>query len=247
MKEKSIEQENKKNYHFEKLTPKSDTDIKVYEQALDFVFENDDVKNVAISGAYGSGKSSMLNSYKEKNPEHKFMHLSLAHFQTNSEEKKFDADEKVLEGKILNQLIHQISANKIPQTNFKVKNKISIARVLWMTAALLFCVLRIFHSCFFNAWASFVSTISLPSVRGFLNLTTNPESRLISALIAVSLFGFFIFKIKFNSINIRPFIFCFKYLSSDINFNAIFYFLCIIIICTYSFVIHYNRTIFIYS
>ena len=27
MKEKSIEQENKKNYHFEKLTPKSDTDI----------------------------------------------------------------------------------------------------------------------------------------------------------------------------------------------------------------------------
>lgn len=195
MKEKSIEQENKKNYHFEKLTPKSDTDIKVYEQALDFVFENDDVKNVAISGAYGSGKSSMLNSYKEKNPEHKFMHLSLAHFQTNSEEKKFDADEKVLEGKILNQLIHQISANKIPQTNFKVKNKISIARVLWMTVSLLFFVLSIFHSCFFNAWASFVSTISRPSVRGFLNLTTNPESRLISALIAVSLFGFFIFKI----------------------------------------------------
>ena len=137
----------------------------------------------------------MLNSYKEKNPEHKFMHLSLAHFQTNSEEKKFDADEKVLEGKILNQLIHQISANKIPQTNFKVKNKISIARVLWMTAALLFFVLSIFHSCFFNAWASFVSTISLSSVRDFLNLTTNPESRLISALIAVSLFGFFIFKI----------------------------------------------------
>ena len=66
MKKKSKEQEDKKNYHFEKLTPKSDTDIDVYDQALDFVFKNDDIKNVAISGAYGSGKSNPRCLEKER-------------------------------------------------------------------------------------------------------------------------------------------------------------------------------------
>ena len=49
-----------KAYTFEKLTPVDDADIRVYENAIDYVFENDDVKNVAISGAYGAGKSSLL-------------------------------------------------------------------------------------------------------------------------------------------------------------------------------------------
>ena len=47
-------------YIFEKLTPVTDSDISVYESAIDFVFENDDVKNIALSGAYGAGKSSVL-------------------------------------------------------------------------------------------------------------------------------------------------------------------------------------------
>lgn len=33
-----------KKYIFEKLTPVTDSDISVYESAIDFVFENDDVK-----------------------------------------------------------------------------------------------------------------------------------------------------------------------------------------------------------
>ena len=40
-----------KKYVFEKLTPVNDSDISVYESAIDFVFENNDVKNVALSGA----------------------------------------------------------------------------------------------------------------------------------------------------------------------------------------------------
>ena len=39
-------------YIFEKLTPITDSDISVYESAIDFVFENNDVKNIALSGAY---------------------------------------------------------------------------------------------------------------------------------------------------------------------------------------------------
>ena len=38
------------DYNFQKLTPVSDADISVYEDAFKFVFENADVKNVAEIG-----------------------------------------------------------------------------------------------------------------------------------------------------------------------------------------------------
>lgn len=54
-----------KKYHFERLTPIDNMDLDVYEDAIDYVFNNSDVKNVAISGAYSAGKSSVLASYKK--------------------------------------------------------------------------------------------------------------------------------------------------------------------------------------
>lgn len=52
-------------YHFERLTPIDDMDLEVYEEAIDYVFDNPDIKNVAITGAYSAGKSSVLASYKK--------------------------------------------------------------------------------------------------------------------------------------------------------------------------------------
>lgn len=46
-------------YRFERLTPTDDVDLTVYEEAINYVFENPDIKNVAISGAYSAGKSSV--------------------------------------------------------------------------------------------------------------------------------------------------------------------------------------------
>lgn len=112
-------------YHFEKLTPIDDVDLKVYEDAFDFVFDNADIRNVAVSGAYSSGKSSILESYKKKHEKLKFLHISLAHFRSTDDQatENENVKESVLEGKIINQLIHQIPTNRIPQTNFKVKGK----------------------------------------------------------------------------------------------------------------------------
>ena len=53
--------------NFHKLTPKRDVDVSGYEEALDFVFSNEDIRNIAVSGAYSSGKSSVVESYREKN------------------------------------------------------------------------------------------------------------------------------------------------------------------------------------
>ena len=52
-------------YHFERLTPTDSIDLSVYEEAIDYVFDNSDVRNVAISGPYSAGKSSVLASYRK--------------------------------------------------------------------------------------------------------------------------------------------------------------------------------------
>lgn len=117
-----------KKFTFQKLTPVSDADISVYESAINFALNNVDVKNIAISGAYSAGKSSILESYKAKHSNVRFVHLSLAHFRTPEQENSESYEivkESILEGKILNQLIHQIPAEKIPQTNFRVKKGVN--------------------------------------------------------------------------------------------------------------------------
>lgn len=54
-----------RTHHFERLTPIDNMDLNVYEEAIDYAFDNSDIKNVAISGAYSAGKSSVLASYKK--------------------------------------------------------------------------------------------------------------------------------------------------------------------------------------
>lgn len=111
-------------YFFEKLTPTKNANISIYDEAIEFVFKNSDVTNVAISGPYGAGKSSVVESYENKHKEKKFLYISLAHFKPIAGDGSDGVDETMLEGKILNQLIHQIPVDKIPQTNFRVKKDI---------------------------------------------------------------------------------------------------------------------------
>lgn len=109
-----------RKYRFERLTPIDNMDLNVYEEAIDYVFSNSDVKNVAISGAYSAGKSSVLASYKKKHGELRFLHISLAHFKSTDQESDAEVKESTLEGKILNQLIHQIPSEKMRQFVFSV-------------------------------------------------------------------------------------------------------------------------------
>ena len=109
---------------FETLTPTKDFDLNTYEDGLNFVFQNKDIRNVAITGPYGAGKTSLIETYKVKYPNINCIHISLAHFKSDKQDDDSSINESVLEGKILNQLLHQIDSNRIPKTNFKVKQKV---------------------------------------------------------------------------------------------------------------------------
>ena len=186
-----------KKYVFEKLTPVNDSDISVYESAIDFVFKHDDVRNVAISGAYGAGKSSVLASYKAKHSSTKFLHISLAHFQDTQDEENADEPIKnsVLEGKILNQLIHQIPANKIPQTNFRVKKSTGNKVIFGYTAATALLLLTLLHILFFDNWSAFVDTLPAGKIQQILSLSTASTVLLVSGIVCFSIFCFFSFRI----------------------------------------------------
>lgn len=55
-----------RKYNFERLTPIDNVKMDVYEDAINYAFDNPDIKNVAITGAYSAGKSSVLATYKKK-------------------------------------------------------------------------------------------------------------------------------------------------------------------------------------
>ena len=112
-------QENKKESSFEKLTPTYNVDLRVYEPAIDFAFKEKDINNIAITGAYGVGKSSVLEAYKKRHKEWSFLHVSMTNYNLNKKE----ANESEIEGNIINQLIHQIPPKVISQTKFSRKEK----------------------------------------------------------------------------------------------------------------------------
>ena len=173
-----------KKYYFEKLTPANDIDISVYEEAIDYIFDNADITNVAISGSYSAGKSSVIDTYKEKHKEHKFMHISLAHFESPNEDNG-EIKESVLEGKILNQLIHQIPVGKIPQTNFRVKKDTGKGRIILMALVICLLIGSLAFLMLSNKISSFVGALPENVVKTVLDVVTGQYATIVVVLIFV--------------------------------------------------------------
>lgn len=134
------------NIPFEDLAPATNVDISNYKQALDQAFSNPRLKNIAITGPYGAGKSSILESYLQskeafdKKYANLCLRISLAHFQPTKEGNKLTDDEQgtkavlkdgevfgsnyqmeqLLEGKIINQILHKIPTNIAKATGFRM-------------------------------------------------------------------------------------------------------------------------------
>lgn len=119
------------------LSPIDDADIgKDYKKSLDWALSNRknyDIKNIALTGPYGSGKSSILKTYiKEcnRNDLH-FLHISLATFKEEEEENRAQDSSgnyrenllRLIELSILQQIFYFEEDRKIPDSRFrKIKN-----------------------------------------------------------------------------------------------------------------------------
>lgn len=96
------------------------------------------VFNIALTGSYGAGKSSILKTFKAYYPEYHYVNVSLASFvEVNMSESdstpksKEDSFEEQLEYSILQQLFYHVKATNIPESRFgRIERTSSKKRIL---------------------------------------------------------------------------------------------------------------------
>lgn len=113
------------------------------------------VFNIALTGSYGAGKSSILKTFKAYYPEYHYVNVSLASFvEVNMSESdstpksKEDSFEEQLEYSILQQLFYHVKATNIPESRFgRIERTSSKKRILHTVSILLFVVANLFLFC----------------------------------------------------------------------------------------------------
>ena len=90
----------------------------VYTAALSAATSNDRVFNVALTGPYGSGKSSVIKSFL-KSYGGKPLHISLAAFLPEAVSPAGVVSKQEIERSILQQMLYGADANRLPLSRFK--------------------------------------------------------------------------------------------------------------------------------
>lgn len=164
---------------FYSLTPsfKETENIAKYEQELLAALDekrNPTTRNIAITGAYGAGKSTFLQSFKRRHSEFRYVPISLATFanedsyenpqvknqegepQSNNGAQNDNSNEggdlkekqkdvlKDVEASIVQQLLYRVKNNKLPNTRFKRIRHISLFSKLLFMVMIIFSALAVY-------------------------------------------------------------------------------------------------------
>ncbi|PRT73466.1 hypothetical protein C6A24_07685 [Streptococcus anginosus] len=160
--------EDTKHNKFNALTPEVLKENKqIYTEALDYVFSNNDVKNIAITGIYGAGKSTVWNTYVHQKGLSNVITVSLGKYKNNindddilkevsvtkfansetdsaedrlrnENQRTVDIDDdNRVERQIINQILSQIESKKIPLSKYGFKSNKSIPNICLQSLAFL--------------------------------------------------------------------------------------------------------------
>lgn len=148
-------QEKKKN-EFTDLAPIDDIENGAeYLKALHWAIKKKKVKNIALAGPYGAGKSSIIDTYLKKHRiiRSKSLRVSMATFVENETDengnpKKIPLKQDEIKLGILKQLFYKVNYKKIPQSRYRKLHKISWKRV-WGYLVLIFLILGVMEFIFF--------------------------------------------------------------------------------------------------
>ena len=102
-------------------------------KALEWAVASGRIKNIALSGPYGSGKSSIIETFLRCNPlvQEKSIKISLATFAEEAEDEPGFSEN--LEEGILKQLFYKVKQSKIPQSRYRKLHKIEYWPIFWKT------------------------------------------------------------------------------------------------------------------
>lgn len=152
------------NEDYQSLTPIDDADEdSTYANAILWALENrntKNIRNIALTGSYGSGKSSIIKTFqkKYKESEYKFLNISLATFkdEINGNSSINDGLLRLIELSILQQIFYHVENDKIPDSRFKKINSIgnkkligySVALIIWFISISITLVPDLFYNLF---------------------------------------------------------------------------------------------------
>lgn len=123
------------HFIYNSLTPTKNASIGEYGNALCQALTNDQINNIAITGPYGSGKSSVIKSFENKYKnkyDFEFLNISLATFDLDSDSDsdsdletkntKLTPEQKTkkniaIEKSLLQQIIFKVPANELDDSN----------------------------------------------------------------------------------------------------------------------------------
>ena len=124
-------------------------DIEKIQPYLDKLKETIDTKgisNIALTGSYGSGKSTVIKTFQSLNKQYEYLNISLASFNKKKEDENENNNqtdvkvqkeelERLLEVSILQQIFYHVKPQQIPESRFKRIDNISAWRIFGISTS----------------------------------------------------------------------------------------------------------------
>ena len=187
---------------------------KLYASALQLeaALRNDDCKNIAVTGMFGSGKSSVIRTALKGISKDEILSISFVNYKRNSQGQEQEPDIQDVENKIFQHILYKASESRTSKSSFRrlvphSRGKIVIF-VLWFIT-ILFSVAVLLHihwAIIPSSWHDFYLRLTEEGVRVYLSLATQSLSFAnIIVFLAVMLYkGYFLFsRIHIRSIEAK--------------------------------------------
>lgn len=127
----------------------SEEDYSAYEEEFEKVLSDPRCRNIALSGPYGAGKSSVIEKVMKNRSktEERWITVSLATFgKTNEEGPEVDVPtQNTIEAEVLRQMVHKIGTSKAPKSSFRqLCDHSKVVDAILSVSIVVFCLLTVY-------------------------------------------------------------------------------------------------------
>lgn len=141
-----------------------------YFKALEWALQNKDIQNIAVTGPYGSGKSSVIRTFQKNHHQYNYLNITLASFNDGAKDSKLDSEDpkiladedRLVEISILQQIFYKVKSRSIPDSRFKRIRSLGIWKLSLYIGLIIFVllsVIELLNPRFYNQfsfWETFI-------------------------------------------------------------------------------------------